>query len=154
MEIDPADAGDKAELTYTLLHEYAHVLTLNNTQFTPHAGGGSTYQSEEAYTAEDSYLNLFYQRFWGDIYAEWEGYYDDDSVEDFYELHRDQFLTDYAATEPEEDIAESWLYFIISARPEGTSTAEQKIEFFYDFPEMVGLRDEIRNNLYTYLAEQ
>jgi hypothetical protein len=154
LEIDLADTDNKAELTYTLLHEYAHILTLNNAQFVADASSGSTYQSEDNYTAEDSYLNLFYQQFWADIYSEWEGYYDDDDVDAFYELYPDQFLTDYAATEPEEDIAESWLYFIISLGPEGSSIAEQKIEFFYDFPEMVSLREEIRNNLYTYLMEQ
>jgi hypothetical protein len=152
LEIDIADTDDKAELTSTLLHEYAHILTLNNAQFVPDVSSGSTYQSEDNYTTEDSYLNLFYQQFWADIYAEWEGYYDDDSLEEFYELYPDQFLTDYAATEPEEDIAESWLYFIISLPPEGSSIAEKKIEFFYGFPEMVSLRDEIRDNLYVYLA--
>jgi hypothetical protein len=153
LEIDIADVADKAELTYNLLHEYAHVLTLNNSQFGAGAKGNSTYQSEEESTAADSYLNLFYQRFWTDISADWELAYDEDYLDEFYEEHADEFLTDYAATEPEEDIAESWLYFIISEQPSGDSIAEQKVDFFYDFPEMVSLRQAILDNLYLYLIK-
>ena len=154
LEVDIADAQYKAELTYTLLHEYAHVLTLNNTQFRADGADGETYESEDEPLAGDSYLNLFYQEFWTDIYTEWELAYDEDYLDDFYEEHSDEFLTDYAATEPEEDIAESWLYFIIERQPEGDSIAEEKILFFYDFPAMVALREEIRDNLYLYLVEQ
>ena len=154
IEIDIADASDRAELTYNLLHEYAHVLTLNGTQFAPDGGGDATYQSEEEWTTGDSYLNLFYQQFWADIYSEWELAYDEDYLDEFYEEHTDEFLTDYAATEPEEDIAESWLYFVISERPEEGSIAQQKIDFFYDFPELVSLREQIRDNLYLYLINQ
>jgi hypothetical protein len=154
LEVDIADAEDKAELTYTLLHEYAHVLTLNNTQFSAAASGGDTYESEDEPLAGDSYLNLFYQEFWTDIYTEWELAYDEDYLDDFYEEHSDEFLTDYAATEPEEDIAESWLYFIIEEQPQGESIAEDKMLFFYDFPAMTALREEIRDNLYLYLVGQ
>lgn len=155
LEVDIADAQDQVELTYTLLHEYAHVLTLNNTQFATGAGdggAGETYASEDEPMAGNSYLNLFYQEFWTDIYTEWELAYDEDYLDEFYEDHFDQFVTDYAATEPEEDIAESWLYFIVEDRPEGYSVAEEKILFFYDFPAMVALREEIRDNLYLYLT--
>jgi hypothetical protein len=154
LEIDIADVADKAELTYNLLHEYAHVLTLNDSQFVIGLGREDTYQSEDAWTTSDSYLNLFYQQFWTDIYTEWELAYDEDYLDEFYEEHSDEFLTDYAATEPEEDIAESWLYFIISERPSGGSVAEQKIDFFYRFPDMVSLREEIRDNLYLYLTSE
>jgi hypothetical protein len=151
LEIDIVDVADKAELTYNLLHEYAHVLTLNGTQFGTGGDDSSTYQSEDERTAADSYLNLFYQRFWTDIYSEWELAYDEDYLDEFYDEHSDQFLTDYAATEPEEDIAESWLYFIVSERSSGESVADQKMDFFYGFPEMVSVREEIRDNLYQYL---
>lgn len=154
LEIDIADTDDKAELTYTLLHEYGHIMTLNNTQLTTTGGSCTTYQSDEDCTTEGSYLNQFYQAFWTDIYFEWEAAYADDTLDAFYEQYSDQFLTDYAATEPDEDIAESWLYFIISDPPAGDTIAEQKILFFYDFPELVSLRDEIRSNLCLYLMDE
>jgi len=154
LEIDIADAGDKAQLTYSLLHEFAHIFTLASTQFTTGGGACATYQTDENCTTEDSYLNLFYQQFWTDIYPEWEVAYADDTIEDFYEQYSDQFVTDYAATDPDEDIAEAWLYFIISPQPAGDTIAEQKILFFYDFPEMVELREQIHNNLCASLMDQ
>jgi len=154
LEIDIADAGDKAQLTYSLLHEFAHIFTLANTQFTTGGTACATYQTDQNCTRADSYLNLFYQQFWTEIAPEWETAYAGDSIEDFYEQYSDQFVTDYAATDPDEDIAETWLYFIISPQPTGDTIAEQKILFFYDFPEMVSLREQIHQNLCSYLMDQ
>ena len=47
-----------------------------------------------------------------------------------------------------------WLFFIISPRPAGDTIAEQKILFFYDFPEMVALREQIRQNMCASLMDQ
>ncbi len=35
LAVDPQDAADPTELTYTLIHEYAHLLTLNEDQVPP-----------------------------------------------------------------------------------------------------------------------
>jgi hypothetical protein len=75
-----------------------------------------------------------------------------DLSHDFYWLHANQFLTSYAAKNPEEDIAESWAFFILSSKPEPTSIANQKILFFYEYPELVTLRQEIRDRLCTTLS--
>ena len=58
-------------------------------------------------------------------------------------------MTDYAATNPGEDIAESWTHFVINDKPSGDSIADQKVRFFYDYPELVELRDKIRARLYS-----
>lgn len=152
LEIDIADTGNQVDLTYSLLHEYGHILTLNNTQFTDETRC-STYASDEICSTEESYLNQFYQQFWTDIYDEWEVAYDEDTLDAFYDAYADQFVNDYAATHPDEDIVESWQYFVTFDRPTGDSIADQKVLFFYDFPELVSLRDEIRNNLCAYLIE-
>ena len=60
-------------------------------------------------------------------------------------------MTEYAATNPSEDFAESFMVFVLKEKP-AKSTADfihkdQKILFFYDFPELVEIRDFIRNNL-------
>ena len=70
-----------------------------------------------------------------------DAYYE--ALDDFYYNYEDRFLTDYAATNPEEDIAEAFTFFILSPRPSGDIVAEQKILFFYDYPELVKLRDGI-----------
>ena len=68
-------------------------------------------------------------------------------LEDFYEVHQDQFLSDYAATSPAEDIAEAWAFFVLSPKPELNSIANEKILFFYEYPELVELRTQILKQL-------
>jgi len=170
LEVDLLDSTDDYVLTFTLLHEFGHLLTLNASQVPPSLPifgdpeNDSLYQSElaacpqyfpsEGCSTPGSYINLFFERFWLDLYAEWQAidtepdedvYYD--RLNRFYETYRDQFLTDYAATSPAEDIAESFAFFILSPRPDLTSIANEKILFFYEHPELVELRRRILNQL-------
>jgi hypothetical protein len=135
------------------------MLTLNDQQIN-NKSSCSTYSSIDGCTNSDSYLNAFYNTFWKDIYEEWastvefaNGEVNEDQVEVFYEQYPDQFVTDYAATGPEEDIAESWMYFVMSDKPAGNTTAEQKILFFYDYPELVQLRESMLNGLCQYSGQ-
>ncbi len=100
-------------------------------------------------------------RFWGDIYAEWEeiAYMEDeteaeDALYAFYEQYQDQFVSDYAPTSPEEDIAEAFSIFIMQPKPAGETIAEEKVLFFYDYPELVELRAELVSRLYSRLRRR
>jgi hypothetical protein len=53
----------------------------------------------------------------------------------------------------EEDFAESFTWFILYDKPEGELVSHQKILFFYDYPELVAMRDEIREALPEDLLE-
>ena len=110
---------------------------------------------DEGCSRDNSYLNQFVNEFWpDDLYNEWDEIQyeeDDDTYYDmldaFYVKYQNQFVTDYAATNPEEDIAESWTYFVLQPKPDGNTIAEQKVLFFYDFPELVELRNEIASRV-------
>jgi hypothetical protein len=65
----------------------------------------------------------------------------------FYEEHKDRFVTDYAASNPGEDLAETFTHFVIEDRPTGDSIADQKVQLLWADPDMVSLRDQIRANL-------
>jgi hypothetical protein len=166
LEVDIVDADDKLNLSYTLIHEYAHLLTLGPDQVTPsiaifnnpddddiyynEAFACPVYFPGEGCSLEDSYINAFFNRFWADIHEEWQDINlieDDDAyyetLDDFYYKYEDRFVTDYAPTNPEEDIAEAFTFFVLSPRPDGNTIAEEKILFFYDYPELVELRNEI-----------
>lgn len=166
LEVDIRDSGDKLNLTYTLIHEYAHLLTLGPEQVTPSEAVFNNPDDNDIFSAEvnacpyyfpgegcshsDSYINAFFKRFWAGIYPEWQDINlikDDDAyykaLDDFYYRYRDQFVTTYAATNPEEDIAEAFAFFVLTPRPKGDTIAKEKILFFYDYPELVQLRDEI-----------
>lgn len=141
--VDPADAGDGDMFVETVLHEYSHYLTLNDEQVKYTARQtASTYNEEGLVAYEGSYLDDFYQRFWAD--------YLDDRLSDmdtynFFLRHEDDFVTDYASSSPSEDIAESFTYFVLQDEPQpGDTVWEQKLNFFFDYPQMVSLRQEIR----------
>lgn len=136
------------EYTYTLIHEYAHILTLNETQIDANANACSTYQNQEGCTYPDSYMNQFQQRFWSDIMAEFEEAYDNYEEDAFYEKYQDHFVTDYAATNPEEDIAEVFTYFVTKDNmPQGGTIADEKVRSMYDYPELVQLRSSMRQGV-------
>ena len=170
LKVDILDSSDPYSLTFTLMHEFGHLLTLNSKQVSldqlvfhnpddKNIYERSTSTCHQYFTGlgcshPDSYMNEFFNRYWTDFYPEWqdielEG--DENTrhamLDDFYKIYQDQFLTDYAATSPLEDIAESWAFFVLSPKPELNSIANEKILFFYEYPELVALRQEILDRL-------
>lgn len=169
VEVDSADLADRENLYFTLVHEFGHLLTLGPSQVPPDVevynnpddadlydrkvAACPTYFPGEGCSLPTSYINAFYDRFWTALVDEWQpiddlGYGDDletyyDELYAFYEHHQDEFVDDYATTNPSEDIAESFAYFVFSPKPAGDAVAEQKILFFYEYPELVTLRSEI-----------
>ena len=170
LEVDIADTSDYYYLTFTLVHEFAHLLTLGPDQVPPsiaifnnpddndiyleEASACSTFFPGEGCSNDDSYINMFYNEFWPDIYDEWNEinleededlYYE--KLDEFYYKYEDQFLTDYSVTHPAEDIAEAFAFFVFAEKPAGDTIAENKILFFYQYPELVQLRSNILLNV-------
>lgn len=170
LEVDIADTGDYYYLTFTLVHEFAHLLTLSPDQVIPslaifnnpddndiylqEVSACSNFFPGEGCSNEDSYINAFYNEFWTGIYDEWNEinleededlYYE--KLDEFYYQYEDQFLTDYSVTHPAEDIAEAFGFFVFAEKPDGDTVAEEKILFFYQYPELVQLRSDILSNV-------
>jgi hypothetical protein len=105
-------------------------------------------------------MNLFHQKFWVDIYDDWlenveeQGVSSDAEYEmlvgDFYKKYDDQFVREYAATNIREDMAESFMHFVLETKPDGDLIYRQKIAFFHDFPELVQLRRQMIQNICSY----
>ena len=173
-EMDLIDGDDFPDLVTTVIHEFAHLLTLSHSQVTTdypvfedpddqliydrEAAICPNYFTLEGCSKADSYLNTFFNRFWPDISVEWQAIDaepDQDLLDQrlsrLYQEHSNQFVSEYAVTSPSEDIAETFMFFIISPKPSGTTIADQKILFFYDFPELVAMRENILSNLCTYV---
>ena len=147
LALDPADVTDWDYFLETILHEYCHYLTLNESQARcDQLPGSATYSEPGLVTKPGSYLDDFYQEFWGFLADERR--VNDQSTAFFYR-HYDDFYSAYATTDPSEDIAESFACFVLweddwdGAREEW----ERKIRFFYDYPELVEFRDEVRARL-------
>lgn len=155
MVVDLKDAFDDKGAylkTYdeTLVHEYGHLLTLNSGQMQATSKG--TYENEEGILSETSYLNRFYNKFWTAIKDDHAASVDaDDTSGDqayaFYEKYEDQFVSDYAATNPEEDIAETFRVFVFGQADQGQAIKDKKVAWFYDQEDLVKLRANIRENL-------
>ena len=174
--IDIQDAGTSGKVNtrdfvHTTIHEFTHILTLENGQVPPDtslsreeidAGVESevalactTFYSGEGCALANSYINQFFDKFWADVYynefqdvlwAETNEEYEE-AIIVFYDDRPDWFVTEYAATNPGEDIAESFTYFVLQDKPTGDSIADQKVRFFYDYPTLVNIRTHMRSEL-------
>jgi hypothetical protein len=170
LEIDIADIPDTEALAFTLLHEFGHLLTLGPSQVPPDlqifndphsprvrqraVAACHYYFPGEGCSLPTSYLNIFFGRFWKDLYKEWQGI---DRIEDnilrdakleaFYHKYRERFVDSYAVTSPSEDIAESWAFYILSPGARGTSIIDRKLQFFQEYPALIDLRTRILNSL-------
>jgi len=123
----------------TLIHEFAHVLTLNKNQMRYYpqtenttllerfAENCTTNVLQEWCLNETAYLDDFIDTFWSDI-----EYLEQVRNEEInaYEDTPDSFITDYAATNPE------W-----------NTIADKKLQFFYNYPELETLRKQVRSRI-------
>jgi len=167
---DILDSRSPVALTETLLHEFGHLLTLNSDQMTVDyqrypesqgSGGCRQYASSQGCSYTDSYMNAWYQSFWKPIYREWyknlylesQNGLDWQLVRGFYNRYPEQFNTEYSASSPEEDIAESFTAFLLGPKPANNTVADQKVNFFYSYPEMIQLRSYIINGICSYVQE-
>jgi len=138
------------ELSYTIIHEFGHVLTLNNTQLDSEKTeeNSKNYFPGEGEARDNSYINALFQNYWKDIYSEFQEIGDDESKnEAFYDKYQDRFVTQYASTNPAEDIAEVFTHFVIFDKPTNNTIADQKIQLLYKYPELIELRNTIRQSL-------
>jgi hypothetical protein len=148
LAVNLATADDPQLLVATLIHEYAHVFSFDDEDFDRKAASCATLDLFEGCAAPDSYLYAFYDRFW-------RGYTDAVDVENldadaawqFYLDNEDDFVSDYAATNLGEDFAESFMTFVIEDSFDGPGVAAQKLRFFTEYPELVELREHIRDEL-------
>lgn len=171
---DLLDSDAPLYLADALIHESGHLLTLNTRQM-PFDDlhyysydeekraflGCSQYADDSACSLPDSYINLFYEKFWKDIYPAWseveldaqnaESFEEYLSImEQFYDDHEELFLNSYAATNIHEDMAESFSYFVLNLKPIGNSIPAQKVKFYYEFPELIEYRRQIIEGLCSY----
>ena len=172
---DLLDSDYPAYLADTLVHETAHLFTLNTSQIPYDENGYSYYDDRQnkfmkceqfvidgGCSLPNSYINLFYQKFWKGVYKEWwqtdqeaqdtktfEEYLN--AMEQFYDHHNKMFLNSYAASNIKEDMAESFSFFALNPKPSGKSVYNQKVAFFYEFPELVEYRQQIIEGLCSYV---
>lgn len=149
-----ATSEDHEQLVATLIHEYGHILTLGLSEMDGDVENCTTLELDEGCAGDDSMLRAFYAEFW-------EGYgasapdvsnTDADIAYDFYLEHEDDFVSDYAATNAVEDVAETFMTFVLEDEASGDSILARKLEFFWNYPAMVSERERIRAEFATELG--
>jgi hypothetical protein len=147
VNVNAAYQNDKKDLIHTMVHEYGHIVSLNNTQIDGNVTGACpNLNLDEGCAKQSSYINSLHLRFWqryGNNVPS-DGGKDQNEVQDFYQQHKEDFVSEYAATNYGEDWAETWAAFITQPKPSGTQEKDKKVSSFYDFPSLVSLRDRVR----------
>ncbi len=154
--MDVMDAGDRNWFAQTLTHELGHLMTLELNQFDSAGAACQTYETDYGCFAPSSYIADFVDQFWTDLLPEFQEIEANSSsqeefdvqITDFYNNYWDQFVSEYAATNPEEDFSESWNWYVFELEPEGDGQiAWDKIAFFDQYPELVKIAEQIRANV-------
>lgn len=149
---------DLEELLFTLVHEYAHILTLDHTQLRHTLADTDSIECLpneiiilEGCLYEDAYLYDFIEQFWTEeeLMEAAEANDPSEFAELFFSEDTSRFVTEYAATNEAEDIAESFYFFVMEDTPTPTAIADEKVAFFYDYPELVDIRSHLQASLET-----
>ncbi len=143
---------NEGDLNHTLIHEYAHVLSLNPTQIDPSLEEENCYPRyfiQEGCSKTNAFINLFFKAFWTrDMLMTVESDEEDGPIE-LYDSRPSSFVTDYAATNPVEDMAESFTAFVLNPKPKSCELDQksEKVCSFYKHETLLNLRKRIRMSL-------
>ena len=141
-----------------LVHEFAHILTLNEDQLDLRIRGNTcgTYNPGEGCAYANSYLHQFVDEFWEDddfdASEEAEDERDPDEadkiIQQHYEDNDDEFVSPYAATNPVEDLAETFAFYVFeeTVPTRARSKIDEKFLFLNGFSEIREIREDIRGN--------
>lgn len=134
---------DDPELALTLAHEFSHVVTGRRDQLDRLTDPAScdTYDNGEGCAEPDSYLYAWVDEFWpADLLAGLDVTVDDPNAAAQRCSVDPGFLGEYAATNPEEDFAESFAAYVFGVDVAGDEV-ERKVAFFEQYPELAGFRE-------------
>ena len=132
-------------LNGTIVHEFAHILVLDDTQLNASISQDdcATFFLTEGCSREDSYIYSFYNDYWIDID-------ENNTEEENYNASPDSYVSEYAAKDITEDMAETFRFYVLVDAPSNSSTiSNQKILSYYDNEDFVSLRNSILDNIGT-----
>ena len=116
-----------------MIHEYAHLVTFYMKDFVDNF-------EENFWTIEDKRHAKLLTK------LDEEGV--DRKLEEYYEAHKNDFVSDYATYSPEEDIAETFVTFILEDKPARSFKKEDaKVLSMFTNSRLLEIRSELRKNL-------
>lgn len=127
-----------SETMVTYIHEFAHLLSLRDTEVDYYADEDSceNYYIDDRCYLEDAYIAYYYDEFY---------------IEGEPEHTLDNYISNYATTSIVEDFAETFAHFVLTEMPAGDTMVEQKILYFYQFDDLIELRADILARAATWM---
>lgn len=153
LAVDPA-FGEPADLAETLVHELAHLLTLNGGQVDTRGPDRPTCPTEPTSqgcslpgSIYDDYVHQAWDpavlRRWWELYERTDGEPDQEELAAFHEEYREHFVSPYAASDPEEDLAETLAAWCTGRRVSGEPILA-KVDFLARRAELAQLPQRCR----------
>ncbi|MDP2892600.1 MAG: M28 family peptidase [Bacillota bacterium] len=138
---------DKKEIFKTLVHEYAHILTLGSDQVDLDAWEERDVFADIGCFKDGSYLQGFYSQFYKPLEEDARAL----DFDEFYSKYIDSYPSEYAATCPSEDLAECFAAFVTDAKASGELA--KKMTFLSSFSKLVQAKGYILSHLPEVLGE-
>ncbi|HUW04268.1 MAG TPA: hypothetical protein VMW08_18080 [Acidimicrobiales bacterium] len=138
-----AAQDDPDELVLTMAHEFSHVFTATSTQLDRSLeaiDGCDTYFNGEGCFLDDSLMFAWVESFWGDTVDELDVGVEPSVVDGIERCDADGgFFGTYAASNPEEDFAESFSAYVLRVEPSPDQQA--RVDFMAAQPGLVEFRE-------------
>ena len=125
----------------TLVHEYAHVLSLGPESVDSFTDTCDTMWTGQRCLLPETALIDYADRFWS-TYADAHAA-DNEGVgiaDAFYVAHEEDFVSAYAAT----NVAEGFTTYVMEDEPTGGGVVADKLRFFDEYPPYVLVRERLR----------
>lgn len=141
-----AEGFTQASMDELVVHELSHVIGDSDTlQYATGRDCHYYFITSGGCPQSDSLYGQFVDEFWSTRQLNLvQGGIDAD---DMYDRYPDEFVSAYAATNPAEDFAESFTYYVLYRDDWFEDIAEDKVDFFDEFSYARDLRAEIRDDL-------
>jgi hypothetical protein len=149
LAVKPNSPKGQYDLADTLIHETIHVLTLGGQQTDtkiPPDQCPTNLGAGIGCPKPGSYLAAFVAKYWPPpLFQEWRQSEASHSIKAFYMSHADDFVRAIAATNPRDDIAETFAAWVLDTPgvPPGATAKEQ---FFQGYPEFVAIKNYAKAN--------
>ncbi len=128
-------------LNGTIVHEFGHIVSLNNEQVNASTQNCSTHELNEGCLREKSFLYKFYNDFWKNISSNKQG-------SERYDENPNNYVSQYSATNIVEDFAETFRFYSLGSIPSDNSMVKnKKIIELSKHEELQGIRNFIRKRI-------
>lgn len=144
------------ELIPTIVHEFAHILALQDSQTTTEYEDPDirntciNYLVDEGCTNRDSYLNNYYNLFWENSPDLLDQDRNDPQAEELYSTKPGYYVSSYATTNPVEDFAESFMFYTLSKPFEQNTVKAKKVGYFDNIDDLTDYRQKVIGTILSW----